>query len=339
MNRLDNFYADRTVLVTGAAGSIGSEIVRKVIEYEPRVVRAFDNNETGLFELQKKTEKENLRTLVGDIKDKDRCKRAIEGVDIVFHTAALKHVPLCEYNPFEAVKTNVVGTQNMIDAAINEDVDKFITISTDKAVNPVNVLGATKLLAEKLTVSANFYKGRRKSVFSCVRFGNVLGSRGSVVLTFKEQIRTGGPVTVTNKDMTRFLMSTSEATDLILKAAQMAQGGEVFILKMPAVKIADLAEVMIQELALKSGYNPNDIKLKITGNRAGEKLYEELLTEAEALTTFEKDGILVMTSMSTLKKNTCAKKKSNSKDKYASNTAPLLTKNEVKKLLIEVGLI
>jgi UDP-N-acetylglucosamine 4,6-dehydratase len=339
MNRLDNFYADRTVLVTGAAGSIGSEIVRKVIEYEPRVVRAFDNNETGLFELQKKTEKENLRTLVGDIKDKDRCKRAIEGVDIVFHTAALKHVPLCEYNPFEAVKTNVVGTQNMIDAAINEDVDKFITISTDKAVNPVNVLGATKLLAEKLTVSANFYKGRRKSVFSCVRFGNVLGSRGSVVLTFKEQIRTGGPVTVTNKDMTRFLMSTSEATDLILKAAQMAQGGEVFILKMPAVKIADLAEVMIQELALKSGYNPNDIKLKITGNRAGEKLYEELLTEAEALTTFEKDGILVMTSMSTLKKNTCAKKKSNSKDKYASNKAPLLTKNEVKKLLIEVGLI
>jgi UDP-N-acetylglucosamine 4,6-dehydratase len=338
MNKLSDFYANQTILVTGAAGSIGTEIVRKLMEHEAKVVRAFDNNETGLFELQKKIGKENLRILVGDIKDKERCKRAIEGVDIVFHSAALKHVPLCEYNPFEAVKTNVIGTQNMIDAAIDENIEKFITISTDKAVNPVNVLGATKLLAEKLTVSANFYKGHRKSVFSCVRFGNVLGSRGSVVLTFKEQIEAGGPVTLTNKNMTRFIMSISEAADLILKAAEMAQGGEVFILKMPAIKIVDLAEVMIQELAFKNNHNPNSIKLQITGSRPGEKLHEELLTTTEALATCEKDGILVMTSALSVTENGYSKKGC-SINNYVSNKVPLLTKCEVKKLLTEMGLI
>jgi UDP-N-acetylglucosamine 4,6-dehydratase len=336
MKPLKDFYAGKVILVTGGAGSIGSAIVKKLLEYKPKVVRVFDNNETGLFELQQELQKENLRMLVGDIRDKERCKRAIEDVDIVFHSAALKHVPLCEYNPFEAVKTNIIGTQNLIDVAIDEEVEKFFAISTDKAVNPANVMGATKLLSERLTVSANFYKGERKSVFSCVRFGNVLGSSGSVVPIFKEQIKAGGPVTLTNKNMTRFVMSISEAANLILKAAEMAQGGEVFILKMPSIKIIDLAAVMIQELASKNGYDPKHIDLKIIGNRAGEKLYEELLTEDEAVMTHEKNELLIMTSRLTTQNNGHLGKKLQI---YTSNNARLLTKAEIDRLLIEAKLV
>lgn len=335
MNKLTDFYAGKTILVTGAAGSIGSQIVRKVLEYEPKIVRAFDNNETGLFDLQKKIGKGNVRPLIGDIKDVERCRRAIEGVDIVFHSAALKHVPLCEYNPFEAAKTNVFGTQNMIDAAMDENIEKFITISTDKAVNPVNVMGATKLLAERLTVSANFYKGNRKSIFSCVRFGNVLGSRGSVILTFKEQIESGGPVTLTNKEMTRFIMSISEAVNLILKTAKIANG-EVFILKMPAIRILDLAEVMIQELASKNNGNSSNVEIKIIGNRHGEKLYEELLTDDEALLTYERDGVLVINSRLVKKNNESLEK---NQQRYNSSDVRLLSHAEIKQLLIEEKLM
>lgn len=336
MRPLKDYYKGKVILVTGGAGSIGSEIVKKLLEYEPKVVRVFDNNETGLFELQQELQKENLRMFVGDIKDKERCRRAIEDVDIVFHSAALKHVPLCEYNPFEAVKANVIGTQNIIDAAIDEEVEKFLTISTDKAVNPANVMGATKLLAERLTVSANFYKGKRKSVFSCVRFGNVLGSRGSVVPIFRKQIEAGGPVTLTSPNMTRFVMSISEAVTFILRAAEMAQGGEVFILKMPAIKIIDLAEVMIQELASKNGYDPKNIELKIIGNRAGEKLYEELLTEDETIITYEKNEALIMTSRLATQDNEHLEK---ILQRYTSNDARLLTKAEIKRLLMEAKLI
>ena len=165
--------------------------------------------------LLKELQSEKIRTFVGDVRDKERLKRAVEGVDIVFHAAALKHVPLCEYNPFEAVKTNVIGTQNLIDIALYEEVEKVILISTDKVVNPMNVVGATKLLAERLTISANHYKGKRKIVFSCVRFGNVLDSRGSIVPIFKKQIEKGGLVTVTDPEMTRFVMSIPKAVELI----------------------------------------------------------------------------------------------------------------------------
>lgn len=336
MRPLKDFYTGKVILVTGGAGSIGSEIVKKLLEYEPKVVRVFDNNETGLFELQQELQNENLRMFVGDIRDKERCKRAVEDVDIVFHAAALKHVPLCEYNPIDAVKTNVIGTQNIIEVVMDEEAEKVITISTDKVANPANVMGATKLLAERLTTSANFYKGKRKTIFSCVRFGNVLGSRGSVVPIFKKQIDAGGPVTLTSQNMTRFIMSISEAVTFILKAAEMAQGGEVFILKMPAIKIIDLAEVMIQELAAKNGYDPKNIELKIIGNRAGEKLYEELLTEDEAMMTQEKNEALIMTSRLATQDNERLGKKL---QKYTSNNARLLTKVEIKRLLMEAKLV
>jgi len=336
MRPLKDFYAGKVILVTGGAGSIGSEIVKKLLEYAPNVVRVFDNNETGLFELQQELQKENLRMFVGDIRDKERCKRAVEDVDIVFHAVALKHVPLCEYNPFEAVKTNAIGTQNIIEVVMDEEAEKIITISTDKAANPANVLGATKLLAERLTTSANFYKGKRKTAFSCVRFGNVLGSRGSVVPIFRKQIEAGGPVTLTSQNMTRFAMSISEAVAFILRAAEMAQGGEVFIPKMPAIKIVDLAEVMIQELASKNGHNPKNIELKIIGHRAGEKLYEELLTEDEAITTYEINEAFIMTSRLATQNNEHLGKKL---QRYTSNNARLLTKAEIKRLLMEAKLV
>ncbi|HEC91551.1 MAG TPA: polysaccharide biosynthesis protein [Candidatus Atribacteria bacterium] len=345
MRELKNSYKGKSILVTGGVGSIGSEIVKKLLEFDPRVIRILDINETGLFELEQELQSEKLRPLVGDIRDKDRLNRAIEDIDIVFHAAAMKHVPLCEYNPFEAVKTNVLGTQNVIDVAIDEEVEKFITISTDKAVNPINVMGATKLLAERLTISANFYKGYKKTTFSCVRFGNVLDTRGSVIPLFRKQIKNGGPLTITNPDMTRFMMSISKAVELALKAAKMAKGGEVYILKMPALRIADLAEIIVEQLAPKYGYAPNQIEIQITGRRAGEKLYEELMTEEESMNAYESEEMFVVLpqilgitgKLLGLSYKPPNNFKKNKKREYSSKNVKLLTKEGIKSLLNELN--
>jgi len=327
--KLEGFYKDKVILVTGGAGSIGSEIVTKVLNYRPKAVRVLDNNETGLFDLEQEMESEELRPLVGDVRDEERLRRAVEGVDIVFHAAALKHVPLCEYNPFEAVKVNVLGTQNVIEAAMEEEVEKLIVISTDKAVNPINVMGATKLLAERLTTSANYYKGARETAFSCVRFGNVLDSRGSVIPLFKQQIQKGGPVTITDRDMTRFVMSIPRAVELVLKSAKMAQGGEIFIFKMPALRIGDLAKVMIEELASCYGYDPASIKVEIVGKRVREKTYEELLTEDEVTHVLEMEDMFIISQMRERQEN-----KEMSAKEYRSDThAALLTREEIKEML------
>jgi len=326
-----NIFRGKNILVTGGTGSIGSDIVRKVLECEPGVVRVLSNDENSLFNLERELQGcSNLRFLAGDVRDKERLQRAVENIDFVFHAAALKHVPLCEYNPFEAVKTNVLGTQNLIEAAMEEEVEKLITISTDKAVNPVNVMGATKLLAERLTVSANYYKGERRTAFSCVRFGNVLDSRGSVVPSFREQIRKGGPVTLTDPGMTRFVMSIARAVALVFKAAAMAQGGEVFIFKMPALRIGDLAEAMIEELAPQHGYDPTSIRKEVSGRRPGEKIYEELLTEDEAMNVSETEDMFVVAPSESWERNSVSTKK------YRSDKdAVLLTRTEIKEMLKE----
>ena len=265
---------------------------------------------------------DKIRTFIGDVRDKDRLERAFENVDIIFHAAALKHVPLCEFNPFDAVKTNVLGTQNVLDAALDTNVGKVIVISTDKSVNPINVMGATKLLAERLTVSANFYAGNRRTVFSCVRFGNVLNSRGSVVPIFRKQISNGGPVTITDSKMTRFIMHIPDSVDLILLAGYMAVGEEIFILKMSAVNVVDLAEVMIEQLAPKYGYAIEDIDVEIIGKRFGEKMYEELVTEDEALYVEDKGNLFILNS----------KKKIYSGEKfyYDSDSVDKLSKDEIR---------
>jgi UDP-N-acetylglucosamine 4,6-dehydratase len=288
-------FKNKNILITGGTGSIGQEILCELLKYEPKIVRILDIDETKQFELlQEYGDYKNVRFLLGNIRDKVRLYRAIEDIDIVFHTAALKHVLACEYNPFEAVKTNVIGIQNLIDVAMDLEVEKVIFTSSDKAVNPPNVMGATKLLGERLITSANYYKGRRKTIFSSVRFGNVLGSRGSIIPLFKEQIKKGGPVTITDKEMTRFVMPMRDAINLLFKATELAQGGEVFIFKMDAVKITDFAEVMIEELASNYGYSPDEIRMELIGNKPGEKLYEELMTEDEARRALETEEMFIM---------------------------------------------
>lgn len=338
MKEIKSYYKDKTILVTGGVGSIGSEIVKSILNYNPKVVRVFDSSENGLFELEHMLQSEKIRFFLGDVKDKERIKKGMENVDVVFHTAALKHVPLCEYNPSEPIKTNVLGTQNVIDAAVEEEVEKFITISTDKAVNPVNVLGATKLLAERLTVSANYYKGLKKTALSCVRFGNVLETNGSVIPLFRKQIKNGGPLTITDPNMTRFMMDIPMSVELVLKAAEISKGGEIFILKMPVLRIADLAEVMIKELAPIYGHNPDEIKIKTIGRRAGEKLYEELMTEDEATDAFEdEDTFVLLPKTLRLVGNITYKLqedfKRTQKREYSSKNLKLLTKEEIKTLL------
>jgi len=289
MGRDVRYFKDKNALITGGAGSIGSQIARTLLDNGAEQVRILDTDEAAQFRLEQELQnrvhgkREGPRFLIGDIRDKERIKRAMENIDIVFHAAALKHVPTCEYNAFEAVKTNVLGTQNVIEAAMDANVEKFITISTDKAVNPVNVMGATKLVAERLTISANYYRGDRRTVFSCVRFGNVWGTSGSVVEVFTKQIGGGEPLTITDSDMTRFVLGTHRAVELVLRATQMAKGGEIFIFKMPAVRIGDLAKVMIEKLAPLSGRKPSEIKITIIGIRPGEKFHEELMTEEESV--------------------------------------------------------
>jgi FlaA1/EpsC-like NDP-sugar epimerase len=279
----------KTVLVTGGVGSIGSELVKKVLEYQPRQVRVIDNNELRLFEaMQQYHEQKQIRFLLGDIRDRNRVMWAMQNVDIVFHTAALKHVALNEYSPFESVKTNVLGTQNLLEAALNHNAETFINISTDKAANPTSTMGASKLLAERLTVGADYYKGKAKTNFANVRFGNVLNSSGSVIPIFLKQIKSGQPVTVTDKNMIRYFMTIPDAVTLILQAAAIAQGGEIFILKMPALKVIDLAQVMINELSDKK------LTIKIVGKKPGEKLYEKIVTRTEASQALELKDMYVL---------------------------------------------
>ena len=290
-------FKNKKILVTGGTGSLGKELVWHLLKNEePEIVRIFDVDETEQFEFQHELKgyEDKVRFLLGDVRDKERLARAVEDVDVIFHTAALKHVMACEYNPFEAVKTNILGMQNVIDVAIDNNVGKIIFTSSDKAVNPSNTMGATKLLAEKLMTAANYYKGKRDCVFSSVRFGNVMGSRGSVIPLFKQQILAGGPVTITDPTMTRFMMSMSQAVDLVFRSVDMAQGGEVFIFKMPTVNISDLTEVLIKELAPRGGHSSEDINIEIIGTKPGEKMYEELMTEDEAVRSLERDDMFII---------------------------------------------
>lgn len=327
----DAFYTDKIILVTGGCGSIGSQIVRALLKFNPRAVRIFDNNETGLYELENDLRSSKVRTFIGDIRNSKRLARALDNVDLVFHAAALKHVPLCEYNPFEAVETNVIGTQNVIDAALDAQIEKAILISTDKAVNPRNVMGATKLLAERLMISANDYKGSRKTTFSCVRFGNVLNSRGSVVPLFAKQIRESNCITITEDAMTRFVMSHRQAVALILKAAHQAQGGEIFVLKMPSFSLVDLAKAVIQEIAPLCGKDPENVIIKRIGKRAGEKMYEELMTEDEAECAAEIDGLYVINS-------THPKAEKSTGREYTSDCSERLSRKQITALLKECSL-
>ena len=254
-----------------------------LLDLEPEVVRVFGRDETKQFyQRQRLRDRRDVRFLVGDVRDRDRLSRAMDGIDTVFHCAALKHVESGEYNPFEATQTNVVGTQNVIDACLANEVRTMILTSSDKAANPTSVMGASKLLAEKLVSAAVNYRGSRPTRFASVRFGNVLGSRGSALELFFRQVATGGPVTVTDPTMTRFVMTTDRAVELAVRAAEIARGGEVFVFKMPAARLADLVAAAIDVVAPAHGIDPAAIGTEPIDPRPGEKPYEELMTADES---------------------------------------------------------
>lgn len=281
---------NKNILVTGACGTVGAELVNQLLgpRYAPDKVIGIDNNESELFFLEQRHLKDRrAHFYLADIRDRDKLTRMMRGIDIVFHAAAYKHVILCERSPFEAVQTNILGVQNIVQAATANNVEKVIFTSTDKAVNPTSVMGTSKLMGERVMTAANSNQRDQGPVFASTRFGNVLGSRGSVIPIFLEQIKKGGPVTLTDPEMTRFIMSIEEAVRLVIDSAALAQGGEVFITKMPVIQIKDLAEVMIRELAPRYGYHPEKIAVQIIGAKPGEKMYEELMSEEETRRSVE----------------------------------------------------
>lgn len=332
-------FKGKKILVTGATGSIGSEIVRQLLKEDPAVIRLYSRDEHKQYLMQQELgECTNIRCLLGDVRDKDRLATAMRGIDLVFHVAAYKHVPLCEYNSFEAVKTNVVGTQNVIDAALENDVERVLLVSSDKAASPPNVMGATKLLAEKLMTSVMHSKGGKQTLFSSVRFGNVLGSRGSVIPLFAKQIRDGGPVTITDPEMIRFFMSIPDAVKLTFSAMEMMEGGEVFILKMPTVKLGDLTDVIVEELAPKYDKEASSIEKKVIGIRPGEKMSEILMTDEEAMYADDAGDMFVVRSSLKLPgavENAIKESKGLSHG-YSSKDAELLSKDQIKELLSDV---
>lgn len=302
---MNSIYKDKKILVIGGTGTIGTHLVKRLLQEEPQVIRIFSRDEHKQYEMAIEFGKhsDRLRFLIGDVRDQQRLERAMEDIDYVFHLAAMKHVPSCEYNPFEAVQTNVIGTQNVIQAAIANNVKKVLFTSTDKAISPTNTYGATKLTAERLISAAEYQKGSKATVFSSVRFGNVMGSRGSVIPLFKKQIIENGQITVTDPDMLRYMMTPLQAIELILKANEIADGGEVFVLKMPVIRIGDLAEVLI-ELVTKKHEIQKKIEIQSIGLRPGEKRYEELMTQDEHILAVEREDMFIISPMFIKKKQT-----------------------------------
>ncbi len=284
-------FQGKRILVTGACGTVGSELVKQLLlgdDYDIKELIGIDNNESALFFIdQQYLNDTRANFFVTDIKDKDELINKTKGIDIIFHAAALKHVVLCEKSPEQAVQTNINGIQNIIAAANANNVETVIFTSSDKAVNPTNVMGTSKLMGERLMTAANSNKRDGGPIFASTRFGNVLGSSGSVVPIFHNQIAKGGAVTLTDKNMTRFVMSVQESVQLVLNSAKYAKGGEVFVTKMPVIRIEDLAIAMIEILAPKYGRDPNEVNIKEIGTKPGEKLYEELMSHEELRRTIE----------------------------------------------------
>ena len=291
------FFKNRKVLIIGGTGTIGKSILEKILPENPKVVRIFSRDEYKQYLLQNTfNQPKNLRYLIGDIRDYDRLFAAMEDIDYIFHAAALKHVPACEYNPFEAVLTNIIGTNNVIKAAKARGVKKVIFTSSDKAISPTNTYGATKLTAERMIIASENNKGSSETTFSIVRFGNILASRGSVIPLFVNQILKDRRVTVTNGEMSRFMMTVNQATHLTIKAMEEARGGEIFVLKMPVILLKDLVQVVCQETCSIHGIKLSEIKIEEIGLRPGEKMYEELMTTDESVNAYEQADMYVIPS-------------------------------------------
>lgn len=273
---------NKTVLITGGTGSFGKKFTKRALELGVKKIIVFSRDELKQYEMKQEFTDERIRFFIGDVRDKDRLYRAFDGVDIVIHAAAMKHVDACEYNPFEAVKTNINGAQNIIEAAIDRGVEKVIALSTDKACSPINLYGATKLASDKLFIAANAYVGEKHTKFAVVRYGNVVGSRGSVVPFFKK-IRETGVVPVTDERMTRFWITLEQGVQFVIDSLDRMYGGELFVPKIPSMNIMDLAKAVAPEC-----------DVKIVGIRPGEKLHEAMIMEDDARHTIEFDDYYVI---------------------------------------------
>jgi UDP-N-acetylglucosamine 4,6-dehydratase len=277
-------WADQVVLVTGGTGSFGQKFAEIMLrEYGPKKLVIFSRDELKQHEMRASGfDDASLRYFIGDVRDPERLNRALTGVTVVVHAAALKQVPACEYNPFEAIQTNIMGGRNVIDAAIDRQVERILALSTDKAVNPINLYGATKLCAEKMFVQANAYAGAQNTRFACARYGNVVGSRGSVIPVFQEQ-RQSGKITITDPRMTRFWLTLEQGVRFVVKCLEQMHGGEIFVPKIPSMRLLDLAEVIAP-----------DCEVEYIGIRPGEKLHEALVSEDEARHTLEMEEMFVI---------------------------------------------
>ena len=333
---LDN----KKILITGGTGSLGQALTKKLLKTNIDTIRIFSRNESKQVQMESKFQDKRLRFLIGDIRDKERLITAFEDVDIVFHAAALKHVPVIEYNPFESIKTNVVGSQNVIDAALIQNVEKVIAIGTDKAVSPLNTYGATKLLMEKLFISANNYINREKhrTKFIAVRYGNVVGSSGSVIPKFIQQIKSNEKIRITDSQMTRFSITMDDALNLIINASKIGKGSEIFIPKLKAYNIMDVKSALFELL--------HETEYEIVGIRPGEKLHETLINEDEIRYTWNIKDMFMITNPHyelfndvNLETNYETNKKENNLNSYSSDKVEKLTINELKTVIKNSGLL
>ena len=326
-------FQGKKILITGGTGSLGYALTKRLLELGADTIRIYSRNEEKQVSMESEFNNSRLRFFVGDVRDLPRLIRALEDIDIVFHAAALKHVPVIEYNPFEAIKTNVMGSQNVIDACLHEDVEMAICIGTDKSVSPLNTYGATKLLMEKLFVTANNYLNpeKHKTKFIAVRYGNVLGSSGSVVPKFIKQIISKEKITITDPNMTRFNITMNQALELIIRAVKKGAGGEVFIPKLKAYKLGDLKDVIVELL------NAED-NTKIISVRTGEKYHESLISEEEIRNIYEDDDdYILIERVDVIRKQ--GLRRTTLKEKYSSDKVELITKEQLNHILINEKVI
>jgi len=330
-------FEGKKILITGGTGSLGKALAKRLLETDVNTIRIFSRNENKQVTMESELNDNRLRFLIGDVRDFQRLDRALEDVDIVFHAAALKHVPVIEYNPFEAIKTNVMGTQNVIDACLHQDIETAVGVGTDKAVSPLNTYGATKLLMEKLFVSASNYlnKEKHRTKFYALRYGNVLGSSGSVLPKFIDQIRTKKKVTITEPGMTRCSITMNEALDFIFHTTEIAHGSEIFVPKLKAYSVEDLKQALFELLE-----DTGSEKIPI---RAGEKIHEALINTDEMRFTWETDSIYVIfnpiVSEELIKSQYPNLKKVPSLKPYSSDNVDKISKEEIKELILKEGLL
>lgn len=332
---MKNIFLNKTILITGGTGSFGSYFVKEILKHNPKKVVVFSRDEDKQYSMQfdLAIHKNKIKFVIGDVRDRESLNKALaEKTDYIIHAAALKQIPSSEYNVFETVKTNVIGAQNIVDAAISNSVSKVLSISTDKAVEPVNVMGMTKGLQERIFTLGNIAGKKTGTRFASVRYGNVVASRGSIIPLFKKQITAGGPLTVTDKEMTRFILTLKEATKLIITALTEMKGGEIFIPDIKPLKIYDLAEVMINEL------KPKDKRILEIGIRPGEKLHETLISPLESVRATKNKGYYIIAPQINLSDLGFTYKVSTSRKKqfrYASDVEKPMSKEKIKEILTD----